>query len=94
MNKEPTIIIGALLTIINAAVPLAQIFGFIHWTSDQIAAFVAFTGVISTVAGTLFIRSQVVPTAKANEQIQEGIDSPKGSVSVADVIKKVEEKNA
>ena len=85
IDKEPTVIIGGLAEIARAIVPLLIIFGYINWTDNQVAQVMLVIGVVVGVAEKWFTRSQTVPTIVANEQIEQGINSPKGT-SVKDVI--------
>lgn len=93
MNKEPTVLIGGLAEIVRAIIPMLLIFGIVHWTDAQTGTIIFFVGVLVSFAEKLFIRSQVISTEIANQQIQEGIKSPQGT-TVNQVIKKVEEQNA
>lgn len=90
MNKEPTVIIGAVAEIIRAIIPVMLIFGYLNWTDPQIGQVMLLIGVIVAVGEKLFVRSQVVPTQVANAQIQTGIDSPTGT-TVPQVIAKTAE---
>lgn len=89
LGKEPAVIIGGIAEIIRAVIPMMIIFGFLQWTDNQTAQVMLVIGVAVAVGEKLFTRSQVVPTEKANAQIQTGIDSPT-STTVAQVIAKTE----
>lgn len=89
MNREPTVLIGSLAEIVRAIIPMLLIFGVIRWTDVQTGTVIFFVGVLVSVAEKLFIRSQVVPTDKANAQIKIGIDGP-STATVAQVIRKEE----
>lgn len=78
--KEPAAIIG----VIMAALALAIGFG-LKVSGQQVDLIQTFLTAAIPVVGSLIIRSQVVPVAKANEQIQVGINSPKGT-DVQDVV--------
>lgn len=89
LGKEPAVIIGGIAEIIRAVIPMMIIFGFLQWTDNQTAQVMLVIGVAVAVGEKLFTRSQVVPTEKANAQIQTGIDSPVNT-TVAQVIAKTE----
>lgn len=54
------------ISIFLAAIPLAQAFGLIDWTADQVAQITAFCGVIGSVVGGQvalnYVRNRVTPT--------------------------------
>lgn len=93
MNKNPTIIINGISGLVAQILPLLVIIGAIHPTPEVLAAWISISGIVLTFISTTIIRSQVVPTETANQQIREGIKSPQGT-TVEQVVKKVEEQNA
>lgn len=89
LGREPAVIIGGIAEIIRAVIPMMIIFGFLQWTDNQTAQVMLVIGVAVAVGEKWFTRSQVVPTEKANAQIQTGIDSP-SNTTVAQVIAQTE----
>lgn len=86
-GKEPAVILGALSEVIKAIIPMLIIFGFIQWSGEQVAQVMLVVGVGIGFLNVLLTRSQVVPTEKANAQIETAIRMPATS-NVEDVIKK------
>lgn len=89
LGREPAVIIGGIAELIRAVIPMMIIFGFLQWTDNQTAQVMLVIGVAVAVGEKWFTRSQVVPTEKANAQIQTGIDSP-SNTTVAQVIAQTE----
>jgi hypothetical protein len=92
LNKEPALIINGLSGLLQQILPLLVVVGLLNLTSDKLAGWVSIIGLVMTFISTALIRQNVVSPDTANKQIQEGIDSPKGSTTVQEVINKVEEK--
>lgn len=69
INKEPAVILGATSEVIRAIIPTLIIFGVLHWTGEQVAQFVLLVGVIIGALNVTLTRSQTVPTAVADKQI-------------------------
>jgi len=90
LNREPAAILGGLSEVVRAIIPTLIIFGFIQWSGDQVAQVMLLTSVIVGFFNVLLTRSQVVPTDKANAQIQTAIAMP-SNTTVKEVIKKEEE---
>lgn len=86
LGKEPAVILGALSEVVRAVIPTLIIFGYIQWTGEQTAQFMLLAGVIIGFFNVLLTRSQVVPTERANSQIETAISMP-SSATVSDVIK-------
>lgn len=84
-GREPAVIIGGIAEIIRAVIPMLIIFGYLQWTDNQLAQVMLVIGVAVAVGEKWFTRSQVVPTERANEQIQRAIESP-SSTTVEQVI--------
>lgn len=91
-QKEPTLILGALSEVIRAVIPTLIIFGFIQWTGEQVAQVMLLVGVVIAFLTILLTRSQVVPTEKANAQIETAIRMP-ASATVPQVIAKQEKES-
>lgn len=72
LGKEPTVILKVIEEIIRAAIPLALIFGWVHWTEAQTGTVVLFVGVLAVLA----TRSQVTPDPKVDALIKEAVKSP------------------
>lgn len=83
-GREPARILG----LISAALALAIGFG-LSLSGQQVNLIMVFVAALIPVIAGEATRSQVVPTEKANAQIQTAIDSPP-TVTVGDVIKKEE----
>lgn len=90
-NKEPAVIINGLSGLLTQILPLLVVVGLLQLTPERLAALVSIIGLVLTFVSTTLLRSQVVPTVRANKQIQEGIDSSEGT-KVEDVIATVEKK--
>lgn len=91
MNKEPAVIINGLSGLLQQILPLLVVVGMVNLSQEKLAGWVSIIGLVMTFISTALIRQNVVSTTKANEQIQVGIDSPKGT-KVAEVIAEVEAK--
>lgn len=59
-RPRPVLIVGAIVTAINAVLPLVTAFGF-GWTGEQVAAVSAAVAALSTVVGALYAQTQVTP---------------------------------
>lgn len=86
LNREPAVILGGLSEVVRAIIPTLIIFGYIQWSGDQVAQVMFLVSVIVGFFNALLTRSQVVPTATANAQIQTAIQMP-ATATVKDVIK-------
>lgn len=89
MNREPTAILGALSEVVRAVIPMLIIFGFIHWTGEQVAQVMIVVGVIVGFLNVLLARAQVVPAETANAQIKTALKMPE-TATVDQVVKKTE----
>lgn len=78
-GKEPTLILKVLEEIIRAAVPMALIFGWVHWTDEQTGTVMIFIGVVVGGLSALLTRSQVVSVDTANKQIAVAVNQPSGT---------------
>jgi hypothetical protein len=76
LGKEPTVILKVIEEIIRAAIPLALIFGWVHWTEAQTGTVVLFVGVLVGGLSVLATRSQVTPDPKVDALIKEAVKSP------------------
>lgn len=92
MNKEPAVIINGLAELVRQILPLMVVVGLIQLSPEKLAGLVSIIGLVLAFISTTLLRSQVVSTDKANQQIQAGIASPPGT-TVAKVIEKVESQN-
>lgn len=61
-KTEPTVVIGALGTLVTAVIALGVAFG-VHVTDDQRNAILGFIGALGLIVTLLAQRSQVTPTA-------------------------------
>lgn len=89
MNKEPAVIANGIAELIRLIIPALILFGIVHWSGEQVAGLMAVVGFAATFIATLFTRTNTVSVPTANEQIQEGINSPQGT-TVAQVVQRVE----
>lgn len=80
-GREPAVI----LSFIGAALALAIGFG-LKVSGEQVNLIMVFAAAGITLATGIVTRSQVVPTEKANAQIQTAISMP-SNATVSDVIK-------
>jgi len=78
-TKEPSIVLGALTEVIKAIIPMLIIFGFIHWTGEQVAQVMLVVGVTFTFVNVLITRSQVTPQADVNALIRTAVNMPSGT---------------
>ena len=92
LNQEPAAILGGLSEVVRAIIPTLIIFGYIQWTGDQVAQVMLLTSVIVGFFNVMLTRSQVVPTDKANAQIETAIRLPVGT-TVQEVITKTEKES-
>lgn len=83
-GREPAVI----LSFIGAALALAIGFG-LKVSGEQVNLIMVFAAAGITLATGIVTRSQVVPTEKANAQIQTGINSP-SNTTVEEVIAQTE----
>lgn len=90
-NKEPAVFFKIIEEVFRAAIPVALIFGFIHWTEAQTGAVMLFVGVLVGGLTVLFTRSQVMPVDTANTQIRLAVKMPADS-TLDDVKRAAEEK--
>lgn len=91
-NKNPTLIINGLSELLRQILPLMVVVGVIHLTPEKLAGLVSVIGLILAFISTTLLRSQVVPTETANQQIKTAVNSPSGT-SVEQVIAKTEAQN-
>jgi hypothetical protein len=78
-GREPAVVLGALSEIIKAVIPMLIIFGFIQWTSEQVAQVMIVVGVIVGGLNIVLTRSQVRPEADVNALIRTAIAQPAGT---------------
>lgn len=90
--REPAFISNGLAEIIRLIIPVLILFGLVNWTGEQVAGIMALVSFVATFVATLFTRTNTVSVPTANEQIQEGINSPQGT-TVAQVVQRVENAN-
>lgn len=91
-GREPAVVTKVLEEVVRAAIPMALIFGWIHWSEAQTGAVLLFIGVLVGGISLLTTRSQVVPTEKANAQIAIAIRAPT-TTTVSEVIAREEASN-
>lgn len=70
LNKEPTVVLGALSEVVRAIIPTLIIFGVLHWTDSQIAQVMLTVGVLVKSLEMVLARSQVVPVQTADRQME------------------------
>lgn len=75
-GKEPAVFFGGIGEILRAIVPLALIFGWVVWSSEQTGAVMLVINVVLGFLTTMLTRSQVVATQTANAQIETAIKGP------------------
>lgn len=89
-GKEPTLVLKVLEEIIRAAIPVALIFGWVHWTDEQTGTVMLFIGVVAGGVSALWSRSQTVSVGTANKQIEMAVQQPVGT-SVQRVVEMTKE---
>jgi len=62
-QKEPVVLIGAIVGVIEAGIAMLVVLGVISLTAEQIGAIMAFVIAIGSVIGILLTRSLVTPVA-------------------------------
>lgn len=92
MNKEPTLIINGLSELLRQILPLMVVVGLIHLEPEKLAGLISLIGFVLAFISTTLLRSQVVSTDKANQQIEVAIASP-ANTTVEKVIQKTEAQN-
>ena len=88
MNKEPAVITKGIEELLRAAIPMAILFGWIHWSPEQIGAVTLFVGLLLGFVSLMFTRSQVVPMQVADRQIDVALKMP-STANKAQVIAEV-----
>lgn len=83
-DKNPTAIFNGIGEIIRAIVPCLILFGFIHWTPDQIAAVFLVVSVVLGFLTTMLTQSSVTATGEVNSLIRTAVSMPVNS-TVEDV---------
>lgn len=68
-NRNPTIIISGLSGLLQQVLPLLVILGWLHLTSEQLAAVISLQGLFLTFIATTILRSQVTPNETATQQM-------------------------
>lgn len=92
MNKEPAVIINGLAELVRQILPLMVVVGLIQLNPEKLAGLVSIIGLVLAFISTTLLRSQVVSTNKANQQIEVAIASPTNT-TVEKVIQKTETQN-
>ena len=70
IKQEPTIVINALSEMLRQLLPLLVILGVFNLTPDKLSALSIAIGLVLGFFTTLFTRSQTVPIAVADKQIE------------------------
>lgn len=78
-TREPTVLIGGISEIVRQTIPALIVFGLIHWTGEQTAAFMLVVGSILGFATIALTRSQVVSTDAADALIKTALKFPVGT---------------
>jgi hypothetical protein len=78
-KKEPALVFKVLEEIIRAAIPMALIFSWIHWTEMQTGAVLLFIGVVTGGISMLLTRSQVTSEPEVNALIRTAVAQPTGT---------------
>ena len=78
-GKEPAVILAALSEVIKAIIPMLIIFGFIHWTGEQVAQVMLVVGVGIAFLNTLLTRQSITSEPTVNALIREAVKSPTGT---------------
>ena len=78
-TKEPALVFKVLEEIVRAAIPMALIFGWIHWTEMQTGAVLLFIGVLVGGVSMLLTRSQVRPEGEVNALIRTAVKQPENT---------------
>lgn len=87
-TREPAVVFKVLEEIVRAAIPMALIFGWIHWTETQTGAVLLFVGVLVGAGATLLTRSQTTPDSQVNALIRTATQQAPGTQP--DVVKEIQ----
>jgi len=79
MKQEPAVIAKVLEEIVRAAIPMALIFGWVHWTEAQTGTVMLFIGVLTGAVSMLFTRSQTTAPDTMDKLIREAVKSDVGT---------------
>lgn len=78
-GKEPAVILGALSEVVKAIIPMLIIFGFIHWTGEQVAQVMLVVGVSIAFFNVLLTRSQTTSLPQTDALIRTAVAQPSGT---------------
>jgi hypothetical protein len=73
-ETEPVGIAGALILFVNGAIGLAQIFGLVHWSADQVAQIAVVINSIAIFVSLLWARFRVFAPATIAGQAPAELD--------------------
>lgn len=83
-GKEPAVIFNGIGEIIRAIIPCLILFGFIHWTDQQIAGVLLVASIMLSFLTTLLTRSQSTSTETMDTLIKTAVRMP-ASTTVEEV---------
>jgi hypothetical protein len=83
MTREPTAVLGALGVFLASLAKLAVLMGWVDWSAEQLAGLTLVIDSALITLGTLFIRSQVTPTASPRLEVGQSVNH--GHAVVAEV---------
>lgn len=84
-NKEPTLLLNGLSELLRQILPLLVVIGVVHLEPEKLAGLISIIGLVLAFISTTVLRSQVVSTEKADQQIRVAVNSPSGTS--VDVVK-------
>lgn len=61
MTKEPVAYIAGIVALIELIIPVALVFGWINWSTEQVGMVMALVIGVGTIAGGWIARSKVSP---------------------------------
>jgi hypothetical protein len=76
IKQEPTVVINAASEAIRQIIPMLVVLGVLNMTGEKASALNIVVGVFMGFLTTLYSRSQTVPNATADKQIEVAIASP------------------
>lgn len=92
LNKEPVSVVNGLSELLKALLPLLVVVGLVHIDEKSLAAWVLIIGLVLGFVSTTLLRSTVVTTQIADQQIRTAIRGS-STDSLQDVKDKVEAVN-
>lgn len=78
IEQEPVRFWAAVTALVAAGIAVAQLFGWIDWTSDQIAGIMGLVAAFGGLFMFFFVRDRVTPVANPRSDIGEKLVPERG----------------